>query len=312
MQNAKCKPFVVCRTGVNVATTFTPLSRTRAGFAFCILNFALLAAASCAKTPPATLTPPPLNATRQLQNDLTAATKMPGVQRGTWGVAVQSLARNERLFDLNPQTLMVPASVAKLVSVASAADAVGWDYRFTTTLRASGAVDGPVVRGDLMVVGSGDPAIGGRGGDDFSTWVDALRMAGIHRVEGRIVGVDDFFEDPRPGFAWSWDDLGYATGAIFGALNLAENRLAVTVNPGARAGAPTSLLFNADAQDFPITNRSVTGAPGTTALVWAEMRPGETALTIDGSVPAAGMPASLSVSAGNPTSRFTRMLRCRI
>jgi D-alanyl-D-alanine carboxypeptidase/D-alanyl-D-alanine-endopeptidase (penicillin-binding protein 4) len=207
MQNAKCKPFVVCRIGVNVTTTFTPLSRTRAGFACCILNFAFLAA-SCAKTPPAVVTPPPIDSTRQLQTDLTAATKMPGLQRGTWGVAVQSLARNERLFDLNPQTLMVPASVAKLVSVASAVDAVGWDYRFTTTLRAGGAVDGPVLRGDLLVVGSGDPAIGGRGGDDFTAWVEALKGAGIHRIDGRVVGVDDSYEEPRPGFAWSWDDLG--------------------------------------------------------------------------------------------------------
>ena len=108
---------------------------------------------------------------------------MPGVQRATWGIAVQSLARGERLFDLNPQTLMVPASVAKLVSVATAVDAVGWDYRFTTTLRAGGPVDGGVLRGDLIVVGSGDPAIGGRGGDDFAGWIDALKAAGIHRIE---------------------------------------------------------------------------------------------------------------------------------
>src|SRR5437870_11706250 len=217
--------------------------------------------AGCAKAPPAVvLATPPIDATRQLQNDLTAATKMPGVQRATWGIAVQSLARGERLFDLNPQTLMVPASVAKLVSVATAVDAVGWDYRFTTTLRAGGPVDGAVLRGDLIVVGSGDPAIGGRGGDDFSGWIDALKAAGIHRIEGRIVGVDDTFEEPRPGFAWSWDDLGYSTGAIFGALNLAENRLTVTVMPGAVTGAPTSLAYNVDAQDFPITNRSITGS----------------------------------------------------
>ena len=237
---------------------------------------------------------------------------MPGVQRATWGVAVQSLARNERLFDLNPQTLMVPASVAKLVSVATAVDTVGWDYRFTTTLRASGAVEAGALRGDLLVVGSGDPAIGGRGGDDLSTWVEALKGAGIHRIDGRVIGVDDSYEDPRPGFAWSWDDLGYSTGAIFGALNLAENRLAVTVTPGAVAGAPTSLAFNVEAQDLPITNRSVTGAAGTSTLVWPEMRPGETTLTIAGSVPVGGMPATLTVSAGNPTVWFARVLRRRL
>jgi len=273
---------------------------------------AILITAGCAKVLPAVPTSQALDTTRELQNDLIAATKMPGVERATWGIAVQSLTRNELLFDLNPRTLMVPASVAKLVSVATAVDTVGWDYRFTTTLRASGPVEGGILRGDLIIVGSGDPAIGGRGGDDFTTWVDALKTAGIHRIEGRVVGVDDSYEEPRPGFAWSWDDLGYSTGAIFGALNLAENRLAVTVTPGAVAGAPTSLAFNVDAQDLPITNRSVTGAAGSMPLVWPEMRPGETVLTIAGSVPVGGMPATLLVSAGNPTAWFARMLRRRL
>ena len=273
---------------------------------------ALLITAGCAKAPPAVLLPPPVDNTRQLQADITAATQLPGVQRATWGVAVQSLARSDRLFDLNPRTLMVPASVAKLVSVATAVDAVGWDYRFTTTLRATGPVEQGILRGDLIVVGSGDPAMGGRGGDDFSTWIEALKSAGIHRIDGRIIGVDDSYEEPRPGFAWSWDDLGYSTGSIFGALNLAENRLTVTVTPGAVAGAPTSLAFNVDAQDLPISNRSLTGAPGSAALVWPEMRPGETVLTIAGSVPVGGMPATLLVSAGNPTAWFARMLRRRL
>ena len=62
---------------------------------------------------------------------------------------MQSLDRDERLFELNPRTLLVPASVAKLVSVATAAEAVGWDYRFETTLRATGPVVDGVLHGDL-------------------------------------------------------------------------------------------------------------------------------------------------------------------
>src|SRR4029079_580054 len=173
-------------------------------------------------------------------------------------------------------------------------------------------IEGGVLHGDLLVVGGGDPAIGGRGGDDFFPGVDPLKSAAIHRVEGRVVGIDDAFEEPRPGFAWSWDDLGYSTGAIFGALNLAENRLSVTVAPGAVAGSATTLAYNVDAQELPITNRSVTSPAGSDHLVWRERRPGETTLTIAGSVPVGGMPATLLVSAGNPTEWFARMLRRRL
>src|SRR5690349_10116561 len=111
MLNAECKHRIVCSNGVKVATTFTPLLRTHTLFVLCILNCALLAASCAPKTPPPLATPPPIDAAQQLRNDLTAATKMPGLQRATWGIAVQSLSRNERLFDLNAQTLLVPASV---------------------------------------------------------------------------------------------------------------------------------------------------------------------------------------------------------
>ncbi len=67
-----------------------------------------------------------------------------------------------------------------------------------------------------------------------------------------------------------------------------------------------------EAQDLPITNRSVTGAPGSAALLWPEMPPGEPMLSINGSLPVGSVPTTLTVSAGNPTAWFARMLRRRL
>jgi serine-type D-Ala-D-Ala carboxypeptidase/endopeptidase (penicillin-binding protein 4) len=237
---------------------------------------------------------------------------MPGVQRGAWGIAVHSLARDERVFDLNPRTLLVPASASKLVSVATAAEAVGWDYRFETTLRGTGPVADGTLHGDLLVVGSGDPSMGGRAGDDLAVFVDGLKALGIRRIDGRVIGDDDGIEEPRPQLAWAWDDLGYATGAIFGALNLGENRMLVTVSPGGREGWPTTLSVEPHAAYRPLANRTVTGAPGSTAIVWPEQRPGEAFLTIAGFIPAGAAPARLMVSTGNPTFWFASVLRNRL
>lgn len=234
---------------------------------------------------------------------------MPGVHRAAWGVVVVSLDTGERLFELQPQTLLVPASVAKVVSTAGAIDTVGWQYRFETPVRVVGEVRDGVLHGDLLVVGAGDPSIGGRGGRDLGAWVDLLRGAGIQSIDGRIIGIDDAFEEPRPGFAWSWDDLGYTTGALFGALNLAENAVVVTLAPGPSPDAPATLLLSDDAMDVPIVNRVTTTAVGGHQLVWPEMRPGETALTITGTVPMDARPARLRVAAGNPTTWFVRALK---
>src|SRR5688572_9119888 len=211
----------------------------------------------------------------RLRLDLTQATQQTGVSRGAWGVVVQSLDRDERLFELNPRMLLVPASVAKLAAVATAAEAVGWDYRFETTLRTTGPIVDGVLQGDLIVVGSGDPTIGGRAGEDIGGWVDALKSAGIRRIDGRIIGEDDAIEEPRPQLAWAWDDLGYATGSLFGALNFAENRLAVTVTPGAAAGTPAAVSVEPHAAYRPLSNRVITAATGASQLVWPEQRPGE-------------------------------------
>lgn len=287
------------------------MRRRAIALAFCISHFAF--AAACARTPPAvTPAPPTLSPLERLGRDIRDITQSPGVQRGAWGIAVHSLDANERLFEHNPRTLLVPASVAKLVSVATAAEAVGWDYRWETTLRATGPVRDGVLHGDLIVVGSGDPTIAGRAGEDLNTWIAALKAAGIRRIDGRIIGDDDAVEDPRPQLAWAWDDLGYTTGALFGALNLAENRLTLTITPGIGAGAPAAVTVEPHAAYRPLSPRVTTVAADGPQFMWPEQRPGEPYLTIAGTIRAGSPPARLDVSAGNPTFWFASVLRARL
>jgi D-alanyl-D-alanine carboxypeptidase/D-alanyl-D-alanine-endopeptidase (penicillin-binding protein 4) len=321
MQNAKGKMHnadgVLNRRQGWSCDAIRPAASRNPVFAFCILHFALLSASACARTSiqvpapvPHAIETPEASATAlsELQKDILATTQLPGVQRGTWGIVVHSLDRNERLFELNARSLLVPASIAKLLAVATAADAVGWDYRFTTTIGVSGPITDGVLRGDLIVDGTGDPSLGGRGGDDMTVLVDAIRAAGIRQVDGRVIGSDATLEDARPALAWAWDDLGYPSGALFGALNFAENRTVVTVTATV-PGEPGSLSLDTLAQGRPLMNRTVTVARGATQFVWPEQRPGESALTIAGTVAIGAAPARLNISAGNPTFWFATSLR---
>ena len=251
----------------------------------------------------------PLTALQQLSHDITAATMAPGVQRAAWGIVVHSLDRNERVFELNPHTLLVPGSATKLISVASAAAAVGWDFTFETSVRATAPIVDGTLRGDLLLVGSGDPSIDGRAGQPLSAWIDALKALGLRRVDGRVIGDDDAVEEPRPQLAWAWDDLGYQTGALFGALNLHENRMVVTVSPGASPDLFATLSVEPSAVSRALRNRVITGPPGSTQMLWPEQRPGEPYLTIAGSIPVGAPSAQLTVSVGNPTSSFAAAFR---
>lgn len=284
------------------------LGANRLRFALCILNLAFVLSVSCARTP-AAVTPSRPDPLQQLRDDITSATLAPGVQRAVWGIVVQSLDRGERLYELNPRTLLVPASTAKLVSLAAAAEAVGWDFRFETTVRATAPIVDGVIHGDLIVVGAGDPSIGGRAGTDLSGWAASLKAQGVRRLDGRVIGDDDGIEEPRPQLAWAWDDLGYSTGVLFGALNVAENRLEVTIAPAASTGGPATLSVEPYAASRPLVNRTITGPTGSPQLLWPEQRPGEPSLTVAGSIPAGASPARLLVSAGNPTFWFAAVFR---
>ena len=264
----------------------------------------------CARPAPAVS--PPLDPLQQLRQDISATTALPGVQRAAWGIVVESLDRRERVFELNPRTLLVPASAAKLVSLASAADAVGWDYRYETVVRASAPIINGVMQGDLLVVGSGDPSIGGRAGAPLVEWVNGLKALGLSRIDGRVIGDDDAVEEPRPQLAWAWDDLGYPTGALFGALNLAENRMSITVNPGRALDDQPTFSMEPSAWSRPLRNRTVTGPPQSMAQIWPEQRPGEPFLTIAGSIPIGAPPARLQISVGNPTAWFAAVFRAAL
>lgn len=255
---------------------------------------------------PAQRPQPPL---RQLAADLRAVTGMPGVKRALWGVVAYSLTGRQPLFELNPQTLLVPASTVKLLAAASAYESVGWDYRFETSVWATGPIVAGTLQGDLLVAGSGDPSFDSRGFAGVEDWATALGELGIQRIDGRIIGDDDAVEEPRPALAWAWDDLGYSSGVLFGALNTSENRLNVTVSPGARAGAPAELSVEPYAAHRPLVSRASTAAADAAQFLWPEQRPAEPALTIAGSIRAGAKPARLLVSAGDPTRWFAGVLR---
>jgi D-alanyl-D-alanine carboxypeptidase/D-alanyl-D-alanine-endopeptidase (penicillin-binding protein 4) len=77
------------------------------------------------------------------------------------------------------------ASVQKLITSMTALDAFGPGHRFATVAEAADAPDGETLRGDLWLVGSGDPDGGPARVEDLAS---ALVAGGVRRIDGRIVG----------------------------------------------------------------------------------------------------------------------------
>jgi D-alanyl-D-alanine carboxypeptidase/D-alanyl-D-alanine-endopeptidase (penicillin-binding protein 4) len=93
----------------------------------------------------------------------------------------------------------------KTITLAVAADRLGWDYPFRTRVLMAGTVADGTLNGDLVIVGSGDPTIENwRGNTWLDTWPELLRGQGIRRINGRIVGDDSAFDDEGLGAGWTW------------------------------------------------------------------------------------------------------------
>jgi D-alanyl-D-alanine carboxypeptidase/D-alanyl-D-alanine-endopeptidase (penicillin-binding protein 4) len=163
-----------------------------------------------------------------------------------WGVLVRSMETGETVYARNEGRMFVPASNMKIVTAAAALEALGPDYRYRTTVAATGPVRNGELRGDLLVIGGGDPTISERFHGDvrtvFRAWADSLRARGVTRVTGAVIGNDDVFDDLPLGRGWAWDDAGDSYSAEIGGLELNEGFVTVRVAPapGERAAAVTT------------------------------------------------------------------------
>jgi D-alanyl-D-alanine carboxypeptidase/D-alanyl-D-alanine-endopeptidase (penicillin-binding protein 4) len=273
-------------------------------------------AAACARLPrpgaPAAAAGP---ARAALVGDLDRALQDPVLARALVAVDIRSLATGERLFARDADKLVIPASNMKILTLAAAAEQLGWDFRFATTLVSDAPLEAGVLRGDLIVVGSGDPTIGSR--EDraarvFAALADQLLAAGVHRIDGRLVGDDDAFEEEGLGAGWSWDYLSYGYAAPVGALQYNENSVQITLTPGRAPGDAVAIGLAPPWSGLTLDARVTTGPAGGQAMVDLFRLPGSEVLRIEGSLPAGGNPLQRTISVDNPTTFFLRALRAAL
>lgn len=206
-----------------------------------------------------------------------------------WGVLVRSLDTGETLYARNAGRMFVPASNMKLVTAASALDALGPEYRYVTRFAARGEVRDGVLRGDLVVIGGGDPTISDRFHADVGAvlrgWADSLRAHGVRRVTGAIVADDDVFDEQPLGRGWAWDDVEAGYSAEISGLPLNEGVVAVRVAPGQPAERRVTTRPTASSW-VPVESAVTIGPPGSAPALRVSRSGRLGGVRIDGTVPA--------------------------
>lgn len=152
------------------------------------------------------------------------------------GVDVVEVASGRRIYSFHPETKRILASNTKLFTSATALDRLGPGFFFETPVYVRGDVENGVLRGDLGVVGGGDPNISGRlyQGDSFGAfreWAAALRELGIRRIEGDVLLASGLFDRRLVHPDWPEDQLDRWYEAPVAPLSFNDNCVLVKVEP---------------------------------------------------------------------------------
>lgn len=151
------------------------------------------------------------------------------------------------LVDINAKTMMLPASNMKLISTGAAIHKLGPDFRFETAIGHDGAIEDGVLKGNLYIIGGGDPTLGSKDSiavsleKIFAEWEGMVRQAGIRKIEGRIIGDGRSFEGMMEEPTWLWNDIGTYYGSGTSGLMFYENMQSFSAAAGDSVGAPVRI-----------------------------------------------------------------------
>src|SRR5256714_2410912 len=203
----------------------------------------------------------------------------PEFAHANFGIEFCSLDTGKVLYALNADKLFVPASTTKILTEGTLLAKLGADYRFHTRVYRTGPIDKhSALKGDLILVASGDPNLSNRiQPDDTLAFVDEdhsyegpalpgdpflvikqlakdVAAKGIHKIEGRVLIDAALFPDgPREA----------GTNVVVSSIMINDNVIDLIGTPGAKAGDPVALQSSPQTSYIKFVNHLTTSPAGT-------------------------------------------------
>jgi D-alanyl-D-alanine carboxypeptidase/D-alanyl-D-alanine-endopeptidase (penicillin-binding protein 4) len=168
----------------------------------------------------------------------------------------------------NEKMSLTPASNMKIITTATALEVLGSNFRFETPLLYDGFIQDSTLHGNLYIKGNGDPTLGSEFTPNdresfLQEWLKAMNQAGIRKIAGKIVVLDQLFGYGGVSPKWLWEDMGtgYAPG-IYG-IGVFDNIYRVYLRSSAPNGATAVLYTDPPMNNLQLTNEIKTSGDST-------------------------------------------------
>lgn len=150
-----------------------------------------------------------------------------GRDAATVGIYITDISTGKSVAQENINQSMIPASILKSVTSATALNLLKEGFRYNTDVVLQGYVDGNRLNGNLVVIASGDPTIESAYFVDRKGFIDmivsGLKSEGITSISGQIIVDESNFTDVGQIPQWVIEDTGWDYGAGYYGFNYSNN-----------------------------------------------------------------------------------------
>ena len=157
-------------------------------------------------------------------------------------IMIKDISNDSVIFSYDADREVIPASVMKTVTTATALEILGENFRYETAIMYDGKITDSILNGNIYIRGSGDPAIGsfdmGMGRDKvIREWTKAIKNAGIRKITGAVIADESIFDTEGISMKWMREDIGSYYGQGCYGINIFDNSYSLylkTSEPGSK------------------------------------------------------------------------------
>ncbi len=256
------------------------------------------------------------NALNSVQQKITSWQTTPVLANASIGITVSDNQTNEKLLESKPQLSLVPASILKAITTATALEVFGPEFRFQTTLSYSGIIRNDTLFGDLQIIGGGDPTLGSmyfpENKNFLDEWVKVIGNNHIRVISGNLIVDAAIYEKVQVPGSWVWEDLGNYFGAGASGISVFDNMYEIHLKSEDVAGKPTKVIgINPEVPNLDLTNE-VLSSDSNSDEAYVFGSPEENKRVVRGTIPKNQADFVVKASVPNPSALLASEFRKKL